>query len=366
MEALSRSVAAVLRFGAWGPRPEVPTGFKVGLISAELQLQLALLTDVWPGAVVLSPFAALGSLWFRIYSEPNAPKRDEGQDDMKEGFVVESKQSHSAGGSPPTLARRSYPKNPIGLISLFVFFTEVIATVTLGMLSHAQSPFVGPLVAFLIVFPSGVALLFFATLWFKREILYGPSDFESDSSFIGLIERVERVEVRQQAAQIDPRGAAESAIQIIGKLSIARDYEAAIGLGKAFLKVNRYETALEAFMVVRTLSHSTEIGLRLTSYVAYSLIGLRDYPGALAELRRLERDDRDRARRYWPALARAYVHFHAGELDAVEEWFSIAMVDPEAREFGSLAAKLYPEFQTRFGIHPPTRASSIATEGGTH
>ena len=61
-------------------------------------------------------------------------------------------------------------------------------------------------VLFIIVFPSILSLLFFCTLWFRRESLYSPSDFRDDSNFMQLLAKVESVEIRQKAASLDMTG----------------------------------------------------------------------------------------------------------------------------------------------------------------
>lgn len=71
--------------------------------------------------------------------------------------------------------RRLYPRNPLGIIALFVFFIEAISTVSLKFLLDAKSPYVGIILCFIIAFPSAIAILFFVTLWFRRESLYSPA-----------------------------------------------------------------------------------------------------------------------------------------------------------------------------------------------
>jgi hypothetical protein len=64
---------------------------------------------------------------------------------------------------------------PIGIIGLFVFLIEAIATVSLKFVIGTQ--FVGHLVWFIIIYPTFIALAFFAFLWKKREAFYSPYDF---------------------------------------------------------------------------------------------------------------------------------------------------------------------------------------------
>ena len=61
--------------------------------------------------------------------------------------------------------RRVYPKNPIGIFALFVFFVEAVSIIPLKFLLDASSPYIGAILVFIIAFPSVIVLLFFVTLW---------------------------------------------------------------------------------------------------------------------------------------------------------------------------------------------------------
>ena len=61
-------------------------------------------------------------------------------------------------GSLPGYIRRAYPRNPIGVIALFVSFIEAIATISLKLLLDADSPHAIAVVYFFIGFPLGVYL----------------------------------------------------------------------------------------------------------------------------------------------------------------------------------------------------------------
>ena len=99
-------------------------------------------------------------------------------------------------GSKIILAR-----NPLGIISLFVFFIEAIATVSLNI--AIETEYAGNIVWFIILFPTLIVLLFFITLWTKRESLYSPMEFREDKSFLELFRKVDRLEVKQKIAEID-------------------------------------------------------------------------------------------------------------------------------------------------------------------
>ena len=72
-------------------------------------------------------------------------------------------------------------KNPLTVIGIFAALTEVGGIVVLPFLSDAnQSTFMW----FLILFPSALLILFFVTLNFNPTVLYAPSDFQEDSSYL--------------------------------------------------------------------------------------------------------------------------------------------------------------------------------------
>src|SRR5262245_31553544 len=101
--------------------------------------------------------------------------------------MVEDKEE--VAGKGLTLAR-----NPLGIISLFVFFIEAIATVSLKI--AISSDYVGHIVWFIILFPTLIVFLFFGTLWAKRECLYSPGEFRDDKAFVDLLFTVKRLEAK--------------------------------------------------------------------------------------------------------------------------------------------------------------------------
>lgn len=79
-----------------------------------------------------------------------------------------------------------YPSSPLGMIALFVFFIEAIATVSLKFLVEYDSKELPYIIQFIIWYPTLISMLFFATLWFKRECLFAPSDFREEKNFLDL------------------------------------------------------------------------------------------------------------------------------------------------------------------------------------
>jgi hypothetical protein len=82
---------------------------------------------------------------------------------------------------PQSETRHPYSRNLIGMMFIFASVIEVVATVALKFLLDASSSYVVYVVLFIIAFPSLFALLFFCTLWFRRESLYDRSDFTEDA-----------------------------------------------------------------------------------------------------------------------------------------------------------------------------------------
>ncbi len=156
--------------------------------------------------------------------------------------------------------------NPLGIVALFVSLMEAMATVSLKLTLDAGSEYVGHLVWFLVFFPVIIFLVFFRILWAKREILYGPRDFQKDESFLRLIDKVEILEIKQRAKDVDPRmlGAKDAAVGVIPELLQIGEIGTAFHLALAFVKVNRHKEAVFLFEILRSLS-STESFERLVS-----------------------------------------------------------------------------------------------------
>jgi hypothetical protein len=71
--------------------------------------------------------------------------------------------------------------NPITVIAIFAGITEVGGTIVLPFLSATKQT---QYMWFLILFPAALILLFFGTLNFNHRVLYAPSDYREDSSFL--------------------------------------------------------------------------------------------------------------------------------------------------------------------------------------
>lgn len=72
-------------------------------------------------------------------------------------------------------------KNPLTIIAIFAGIVEISATMVLPfILPEVQAIYIW----FLIGFPSFLVAIFFLTLNFNNAVLYAPSDFSNDESFL--------------------------------------------------------------------------------------------------------------------------------------------------------------------------------------
>jgi hypothetical protein len=71
--------------------------------------------------------------------------------------------------------------NPLTVIAIFAGITEVTSSTVLPFVSIANQ---GTLIWFIVFFPVALIVLFFLTLNFNHAVLYAPSDYRADSSFL--------------------------------------------------------------------------------------------------------------------------------------------------------------------------------------
>lgn len=89
--------------------------------------------------------------------------------------------------------------NPLTVIAIFAAIVEVSATAVLPFISLlSQQVFVW----FLIGFPTLLVLLFFLTLNFNHQVLYAPSDYRDDSSFLAA----SQIQNNELPAPAHPKG----------------------------------------------------------------------------------------------------------------------------------------------------------------
>lgn len=71
-------------------------------------------------------------------------------------------------------------KNPLTIIAIFAGIAEVSGTIVLPFIKYENQLY---FVWFLMIFPSLLVIIFFATLNFNHKVLYAPSDFQNEDNF---------------------------------------------------------------------------------------------------------------------------------------------------------------------------------------
>src|SRR5512137_1538649 len=84
------------------------------------------------------------------------------------------------------LEKIGYVRNPLTVVAIFAGIVEVSGTVVLPFIGDANQ---ASYLWFLMLFPAFLVLVFFLTLNFNHTVLYAPSDFREDSSFLGILSR---------------------------------------------------------------------------------------------------------------------------------------------------------------------------------
>ncbi len=237
-----------------------------------------------------------------------------------------------------TLAR-----NPLGIISLFVFFIEAIATVSLNI--AVDTEYIGHIVWFIILFPTLIVILFFITLWIKRESLYSPMEFRDDDSFLILLKKVDRLEAKQDAAELDPVTAELSDVfATIDRLLVLNDVRSAIEVGRAYLKQNQYEQSEKVFLYLQNkVNPKNEAYYKILANLSYSQIGTGKFADAIKNMMEVQQFQNGSVFRAWHALAIAYGHFMLKETKKFKEWLGDAKTRPEYKRNISFFQSIYPE-----------------------
>jgi tetratricopeptide (TPR) repeat protein len=239
-------------------------------------------------------------------------------------------------------------RNPLGVIALFIVLVYGIAGLVLGVAgAQLDAPQRWPLIWFLVLFPPFVFGGFVWLVAKHSSRLYAPSDFRSDDGFVQLNKKVSVIEVRQQAAEVDPRGDSDSAFAALQALLNADQIDVAKSLAKAFLKVKRYEVSLRMFDLIIADS-SGERRSSFMSYRAYSLIGLSRYREALQELDMLRLIGDEKRYDFWPRLALAYCHLRLKQNVEFEAALRSAVNYRGASQYRHMVAGLYPELAAPF------------------
>ena len=84
------------------------------------------------------------------------------------------------------LEKIGHIRNPLSIVAIFAAIVEVSGAAVLPFLSDGNQ---ASYLWFLMLFPAFLVLVFFLTLNFNHTVLYAPSDFKEDSSFLDLLSR---------------------------------------------------------------------------------------------------------------------------------------------------------------------------------
>jgi tetratricopeptide (TPR) repeat protein len=201
-------------------------------------------------------------------------------------------------------------RNPLSVIAMFVLLVEAIATITLVQVKGEQSIAL-PLVWFVVLFPTLIALLFFSTLWWRHYRLYSPMEYRSDESFLSAEHRLQRVEAKQEAAELNPRTTDEmQSRQVVERLLGLGDVRAAVRVGRTFLEAGQFDIAARIFRLILEKSPSLhEDRYNALANLGYAQIGLEQYEDAVDTLSDCISRIGERKAYPWHNLALAYAHY---------------------------------------------------------
>ena len=171
-------------------------------------------------------------------------------------------------------------------------------------------------------------------------------EFRDDQSFLALLTKVDRLEAKQEAAELDPVTADLSEVYAtIDRLLALNDVRSAIEVGRAYLKQGQYDKSTELFLYLqRKASQRDEAYYKILSNLAYSLIGKSRYQEAIDCLSQIEQIRGGIEFRAWHSLAMAYSYFKLGESSLYRKWLDEAKKRPEFKRLDVPFFKsLYPE-----------------------
>lgn len=136
-----------------------------------------------------------------------------------------------------------------------------------------------------------------------------------------------------------------------------REFETAIHVGRAFLKVRRFASCVELFsFLVKEIPRDDPAFRKAQEFHAYGLVGVRRYDEAIAELSEICRGPTERVA-FWPAMALAYSYFHTNQNDKSRGWLNVAR-NRFAPDHLPLVKVMYPEFVDELsGQSAPTRTT---------
>ena len=230
-----------------------------------------------------------------------------------------------------------------------IFLIYSIASLVLGVSAEALTE--GQkwvFVVFLVIFPLFVLGAFVWLVANHAVKLYSPADFRDDKSYVELNRKLQVVQIKQEAAQVDPQGNIEEARVMLKQLMEIGQVDTAKSVAKAFLKVGRYSDSLSLFEEIG--SHLLSQGkpdTKVISYKSYCLMGLKQYKGAmelLHNLKNISSTDFD----FWPQMALAYCSWKEGMTSESNDFLIQAASDKTAKSYVAEVNKRYPEIASVF------------------
>lgn len=258
--------------------------------------------------------------------------------------MAEEKAPSTPATGAPGPGDRFSPRNPLGIIALFVFLIEAIATISLKFVVDTQ--FVAHLVWFVILYPTFISVAFFIFLWVKREAFYSPYDFRSDATFQELLRRVEVLDVKQEAAKIDKSTRPNEVLETVQRLVALGDIHAAIDVGRSLLKQGDYDRALEVLSYLKEKVPPADfLHYKVRANRGYALIGAGKYDDAIAELERVRTMNEGDNFRAWHAVALSYAYLKKGDKTESDEMLALARGISGFKGNERFFASLYPDLR---------------------
>lgn len=238
-------------------------------------------------------------------------------------------------------------RNPLSVIAMFVLLVEVIATITL--VNVLQKPDIAlPIAWFIVIFPTIIAFLFFGTIWWRHQFLYSPYEYRSDESFLSAMKRLEKIEVRQEAANLNPITSDEDqSMAVVERLLSFDDVRGALKVGRTYLQADQSDAALRIFEHIKKKSSKLHPErYAIFSNIAYAQIAQHRYAEALENLTKaMNSSDYIPP---WHQLAAAYAHkmLSTHEGDEHDELCKQFIGDAKGNSVsfnGTFFKNLYPE-----------------------
>lgn len=226
-----------------------------------------------------------------------------------------------------------YPSNPLGIIATFVFFIEAIGASTVFIIKDCYF-LLNKIISFIIIFPSTIALIFFIILIYKRQILFGPSDFQNEKDFIHLIEidrRLKDLEIGQEVSHViaDPPIELGSVFNLVNELIERNSFMIIVGIGRGYLRINQFDKSLKYYEYVKTkIPKNNDYYKMIITNIAYSKIGLGNYEHALNDLNEVKEIVGESNLEIWHLAAMSYVLYKLNKNSDKDIYLSMCKAHP--------------------------------------